>query len=73
MIKKVTREEAIDYLEWVRPKEDDDMSAEKSNMPKFEWVCPCCGGKEYDANSLCLDCGAKMISREVNQNEQTPD
>lgn len=46
-----------------------DMRVKKSNIPKFEWVCPCCGGKEYDANSLCLDCGARMISREVMENE----
>lgn len=50
--------------------EGKDMSAEKSNMPEFEWVCPDCGGKEYDANSLCLECGCRMISREVTKNDK---
>ena len=54
-------------------KEEDSMCTEKSNIPEFEWICPCCGGKDYDANSLCLDCGRKMISREVTKNEQTTD
>ena len=58
-------------LEYI--KEGEDMSAEKSNTPEFEWICPECGGKEYDANSLCLECGCRMISREVTENEQTPD
>ena len=67
-------DEAIKVIAWMPlpepyEKEGDDMSVEKSNMPEFEWVCPCCDGKEYDANSLCLECGCRMISREVKKNE----
>lgn len=32
---------------------------------EFELICPNCGGKEYDSNSLCLECGCRMTSREV--------
>lgn len=37
--------------------------------PEFEWTCPSCGGKEYDSISLCMDCGCRMISKEVVENE----
>lgn len=38
-----------------------------NKSPEYMWVCPVCGGKDYDGESLCLDCGCRMISKEVHK------
>lgn len=73
MISRVTREEAIDYLEWVRPKKpytqdkknvqtaiDMAIEALKTEIKK----CPICGSDLYEYCFMCCYEGKKVRRNE---------